>query len=137
MKGKAEIRFCTLGFLCLVVIAVAAMTLSETAKGIRLAEGNSAARESQTELVTAISGVSEMARPQVHMTTSAKLGQREFPVLLCSARMASCFGGRRLQNKAKLDRVKGKWYNKNEVIGMPEGKSAKKPKLLDKGDEES
>ena len=66
MKGKAEIRFCALGFLCLVVIAVAAMTLSETAKGIRLTEGNSAARESQTEMVTAISGVSEMARPQVH-----------------------------------------------------------------------
>ena len=35
-----------------------------------------------------------------------------------------------MQNKAKLDRVKGKWHNKNEVIGMPEGKSAKKFKLL-------
>ena len=72
MKGKAEIRFCALGFLCLVVIALTACSLSETAKGIRLAEGtslaegNSTARESQTEMVTAISGVSEMVRPQVH-----------------------------------------------------------------------
>lgn len=66
MKGKAEIRFCALGFLCLVVIVVAAMTLSETAKGIRLAEGNSAVRESQTELVTAIADVSETAQPQIY-----------------------------------------------------------------------
>lgn len=60
MKRKAEIRFCALGFLCLVVIVVAAMTLSETTKGIRLAEG-----KSQTELVTAIADVSK-AQPQIH-----------------------------------------------------------------------
>lgn len=53
MKRKAEIRFCALGFLCLVVIVVAAMTLSETAKGIHLTEGNSGEGNSQTELVTA------------------------------------------------------------------------------------
>lgn len=61
MKRKAEIRFCALGFLCLVVIVVAAMTLSETAKGIRLTEGNS-----QMELVTAIADVVGEAQPQVH-----------------------------------------------------------------------
>ena len=66
MKGKAEIRFCALGFLCLVVIAVAAMTLSETIREIRLAEENSAARESQTEMVTAIADVVGEAQPQVH-----------------------------------------------------------------------
>lgn len=66
MKRKAEIRFCALGFLCLVVIVVAAMTLSETAKGIRLAEGNSGEGNSQTELVTAIADVVGEAQPQVH-----------------------------------------------------------------------
>lgn len=66
MKGKAEIRFCALGFLCLVVIVVAAMTLSETAKGIRLTEGNSGEGNSQTELVTAIADVVGEAQPQVH-----------------------------------------------------------------------
>lgn len=66
MERKAEIRFCALGFLCLVVIVVAAMTLSETAKGIRLTEGNSGEGNSQTELVTAIADVSETAQPQVH-----------------------------------------------------------------------
>lgn len=66
MKRKAEIRFCALGFLCLVVIVVAAMTLSETAKGIRLTEGNSGEGNSQTELVTAITSVVSKAQPQVH-----------------------------------------------------------------------
>lgn len=66
MKRKAEIRFCALGFLCLVVIVVAAMTLSETAKGIRLTEGNSGEGNSQTELVTAIADVVGEAQPQVH-----------------------------------------------------------------------
>lgn len=33
MKGKSEIRFCALGILCLVVIAVAAVALSEAGKG--------------------------------------------------------------------------------------------------------
>lgn len=66
MKRKAEIRFCALGFLCLVVIVVAAMTLSETTKGIRLAEGNSGEGNSQTELVTAIADVVGEAQPQVH-----------------------------------------------------------------------
>lgn len=75
MKRKAEIRFCALGFLCLVVIVVAAMTLSETvsacasseaAKGIRLTEGNSGKGNSQTELVTAIADVVGEAQPQIH-----------------------------------------------------------------------
>lgn len=71
MKRKAEIRFCALGFLCLVVIVVAAMTLSETTKGIRLTEGNSGEGNSQTELVTATETVMTIAdvskaQPQVH-----------------------------------------------------------------------
>lgn len=75
MKGKAEIRFCALGFLCLVVIALAACALSEaldtcalseTAKGIRLAEGNSGEGKSQTETVMTIADVVGEAQPQVH-----------------------------------------------------------------------
>lgn len=74
MKRKAEIRFCALGFLCLVVIVVAAMTLSETAKGIRLTEGNfvslaagnSGEGNSRTETVMTIASVVSKAQPQVH-----------------------------------------------------------------------
>lgn len=66
MKRKAEMRFCALGFLCLVVIVVAAMTLSETAKGIRLTERNSGEGNSQTETVMTIADVVGEAQPQVH-----------------------------------------------------------------------
>lgn len=66
MKGKSEIRFCALGILCLVVIAAAAVGLSEATREIRMDKGNSAEGDSQTEMVTTISDVAESAQPQVH-----------------------------------------------------------------------
>lgn len=66
MKGKSEIRFCALGILCLVVIAAAAVGLSEATREIRMDKGNSAEGDSQTEMVTTISDVAESAQLQVH-----------------------------------------------------------------------
>ena len=66
MKGKSEIRFCALGILCLVVIAAAAVGLSEATREIRMDKGNSAEGDSQTEMVTTISDVAESTQPQVH-----------------------------------------------------------------------
>lgn len=54
MKGKSEIRFCALGILCLVVIAAAAVGLSEATREIRLAERVSAEGTPQTEMLCVV-----------------------------------------------------------------------------------